>query len=140
MQDSIIPTYHFQKSLTKLAIPKLDDTVNRYLTALKPLLNENEMKKAEEITKNFQANEAPCNLFDSLCFFWWSNYLKLVLKVLDKEIRELDARDKHGNYISEPWFDMYLRARESIVLNYNPFIIFKPDPNLAQMNQVNVFR
>ena len=64
----------------------------------------------------------------------------LVLKVLDKEIRELDARDKHGNYISEPWFDMYLRARESIVLNYNPFIIFKPDPNLAQMNQVNVFR
>ena len=61
LQDSIIPTYHFQKSLTKLAIPKLEDTVNRYLTALKPLLNENEMKIAEEVTKKFQANEAPSN-------------------------------------------------------------------------------
>ena len=30
---------------------------------------------------------------------------------------------------------MYLRARESIVLNYNPFIAFKPDPNPRQMNQ-----
>jgi carnitine O-palmitoyltransferase 2 len=35
----------------------------------------------------------------------------------------------------EPWFDMYLRSRQSIVLNYNPFIAFKPDPNPAQMNQ-----
>lgn len=32
---------------------------------------------------------------------------------------------------------MYLKARESIVLNYNPFIAFKEDPDPAQMNQVN---
>ena len=31
---------------------------------------------------------------------------------------------------------MYLKARESIVLNYNPFIAFKEDPDPAQMNQV----
>lgn len=37
---------------------------------------------------------------------------------------------------------MYLRAREPIVLNYNPFIAFKPDPNSSQMTQVvihNIF-
>ena len=28
----------------------------------------------------------------------------------------------------EPWFDMYLRYRNSIVLNHNPFIAFNPDP------------
>ena len=32
---------------------------------------------------------------------------------------------------------MYLSARESIVLNYNPFIAFVPDPNPQQMDQVN---
>ena len=58
MQDSIIPTYHFQKSLTKLKIPKLEDTINRYLTALKPLLNESEFKQTEEITRKFEKNEA----------------------------------------------------------------------------------
>ena len=72
----------------------------------------------------------------------------------------MDANDKLGNYISgwqekklsnsinnyskiyavifftEPWFDMYLSSRDSIVLNYNPFIAFKNDPNPGQMNQV----
>lgn len=37
----------------------------------------------------------------------------------------------------EPWFDMYLRSRDPIVLNYNPFIAFKPDPNSSQMTQVS---
>ena len=114
LQNSIIPTQHFQKSLTKLKIPKLEDTMNRYLSALKPLLGEAEYKQMEEVSRNFEKNEA---------------------QQLDKEIRELDNQDKHGNYISEPWFDMYLRARESIVLNYNPFICFQPDPNPAQRDQ-----
>ena len=30
---------------------------------------------------------------------------------------------------------MYLKARESIVLNYNPFIAFASDPNPNQMSQ-----
>ena len=34
---------------------------------------------------------------------------------------------------------MYLRDRRSIVLNYNAFIGFIPDPNPHQMNQVNNF-
>ena len=61
LQDSLIPTLHFQKSLTKLKIPKLEDTFDRYLSALKPILNENDWKKAEEITKKFQTSEAICN-------------------------------------------------------------------------------
>lgn len=62
LQNSIIPTYHFQKSLTKLPIPKLEDTITRYLNALKPILDENDLKKAQEIAKKFEANEAIRNL------------------------------------------------------------------------------
>jgi carnitine O-palmitoyltransferase 2 len=76
---SIIPTLHFQKSLTKLKIPKLEDTFNRYLAALKPLLSDDEWKQAEKSARNFQNNEA---------------------QILDKEIRDLDSQSKHSNYIS----------------------------------------
>ena len=58
LQNSIIPTYHFQKSLTKLPIPKIEDTITRYLNALKPILKEDEWKKAEQIARKFQSNEA----------------------------------------------------------------------------------
>ena len=29
----------------------------------------------------------------------------------------------------EPWYDMYLKYRDSIVLNHNPFILATDDPN-----------
>ena len=29
----------------------------------------------------------------------------------------------------EPWYDMYLKYRDSIVLNHNPFILAADDPN-----------
>lgn len=48
----------------------------------------------------------------------------------------MKLNDKTSLFKKEPWFDMYLRARESIVLNYNPFIAFRHDPNPSQMDQV----
>ena len=63
LEESIIPTYHFQKSLTKLKIPKLDDTFDKYLKALKPLLSESEWKDAEKSARSFQANEATSSYF-----------------------------------------------------------------------------
>ncbi|XP_060629518.2 carnitine O-palmitoyltransferase 2, mitochondrial isoform X2 [Anolis sagrei] len=35
-----------------------------------------------------------------------------------------------------PWFDMYLRARESVVLNYNPFMVFNADSKVDYNNQL----
>lgn len=37
----------------------------------------------------------------------------------------------------EPWFDMYLKSRLPIVLNYNPFISFQDDPRPEYQNQVS---
>jgi len=34
-----------------------------------------------------------------------------------------------------PWFDMYLEYRDPLVLNHNPFLVFKAIPELA--NQVH---
>ncbi|XP_006934815.1 carnitine O-palmitoyltransferase 2, mitochondrial isoform X5 [Felis catus] len=35
-----------------------------------------------------------------------------------------------------PWFDMYLCARDSIVLNFNPFMAFNPDPKSEYNDQL----
>jgi len=114
LQESIIPTYHFQKSLPKLPIPKLEDTCERYLNALKPVLNNGEYERTKAITKIFEKNEGA---------------------ELDREIRANDAKQRHSNYISDSWFDMYLSARDPIVLNYNPFIAFVSDPRPEFMTQ-----
>lgn len=39
----------------------------------------------------------------------------------------------------EPWFDMYLKARTPIPINYNPFMAWVPDPNSKYNDQVMKF-
>lgn len=48
-----------------------------------------------------------------------------------------DKKNKHTSYISQPWFDMYLADRKSLVLNYNPFIAFKNDETTTNQVYVN---
>lgn len=108
LQNSKIPTMHFQKSLPRLAIPKLEDTIDRYLTSQKPLLAPEPFEKTRRIAKNFLGYEG---------------------RALHAELLAQDKQNKHTSYISGPWFDMYLKYRDSIVLNHNPFILTTDDPN-----------
>ncbi|XP_056388167.1 carnitine O-palmitoyltransferase 2, mitochondrial [Hyla sarda] len=115
LHKSIVPTMHFQKSLPRLPIPKLEDTVKRYLNAQRPLLDDEQFSKTEQLARNFQNG---------------------VGQQLHEELVRQDKQNKHTSYISGPWFDMYLCARESIVLNFNPFMSFTPDPKPEYNNQL----
>lgn len=107
LHRSIVPTMHFQKSLPRLPVPKLEDTIKRYLNAQRPLLDDEQYSKTEQLARNFQNGEG---------------------KQLHEELVLQDKENKHTSYISGPWFDMYLCAREPIVLNSNPFMSFTSDP------------
>ncbi|XP_038650305.1 carnitine O-palmitoyltransferase 2, mitochondrial isoform X2 [Scyliorhinus canicula] len=113
LHKSIVPTNHFQKSLPRLPIPKLQDTMQRYLTAQRPLLDIDQYRRTEQLAQDFE---------------------KGIGNQLHEELVTQDKRNKHTSYISGPWFDMYLSAREPVVLNYNPFVSFHPDPNPANNN------
>nr|QFF91503.1 carnitine O-palmitoyltransferase [Potamotrygon motoro] len=115
LHESIVPTNHFQKSLPRLPIPKLQDTVRRFLNAQRPLLDNDQYRRTEKVAHDFEQG---------------------VGKQLHEELVAQDKRNKHTSYISGPWFDMYLSARESVVLNFNPFMSFNPDPNPAYNNQL----
>nr|XP_021182304.2 carnitine O-palmitoyltransferase 2, mitochondrial [Helicoverpa armigera] len=106
LQRSKLPTMHFQKSLPRLPIPDLSKTGERYLKALRPLLNDNQYEEAQQRTGNFIAKEG---------------------KIFQEKLIAKDKRNKHTSYISEYWFDLYLRDRVPLPINYNPMIVFQND-------------
>ena len=112
LAPTCVPTKHYQKSLLRLPIPKLEDTCRNYIKTVTPLLTAAELKQTEEVVKAFTAGEGP-RLHD-----------KLVAK---------DKLNKHTSYITDDWFDMYLSARAPLPLNFAPFLVFRQDP-LAQRN------
>ncbi|CAL8309459.1 unnamed protein product [Lota lota] len=115
LHKSIVPSMHYQKSLPRLPVPKLEDTIRRYLAAQKPLLDDDQFKTTENLAKDFQSTTG---------------------KILHEELVAQDKSNKHTSYISAPWFDMYLSARESVVLNFNPFMSFNPDPRAEYNDQL----
>ena len=56
---TIVHTYHFQDSLPRLPIPKLEDTCNRYLDAQKPLLTPEQYEETKRLVEKFQKHEGP---------------------------------------------------------------------------------
>lgn len=115
LHRSIVPTMHYQKSLPRLPVPKLEDTIRRYLAAQRPLLDDEQFSITESVAKDFLGGMG---------------------KQLHEELVAQDKHNKHTSYISAPWFDMYLSARDSVVLNFNPFMSFNPDSKTEYNDQL----
>ncbi|WKY07151.1 hypothetical protein Q1695_006956 [Nippostrongylus brasiliensis] len=116
LQRSVIPSYHFQKSLRRLPIPKLEDSCNRFLASAKVVLNESVYNRTEAVVRSFEKNEGP---------------------ELQKALLDYDKNHKDTSYISEPWFDMYLRSRLPCPVNFNPFMMYAPDPDARYNHQLS---
>ena len=107
-ERSILPSDHFQFSLPRLPIPKLEQTCERYLAALKPILNndENAFNQTRQFVEDFRSGDG---------------------KRLDAQLREQNKLNPHTSYISKSWFEMYLKSRLPLVLNFNFFLVFTED-------------
>lgn len=109
LEKSILPTMKFQKSLPRLPIPKLEKTIERYLSALEPIIeNRDQYLSTVKIAHAFKDNEGAS---------------------LHEQLVKEDKANKETSYISKPWFDMYLKSRAPLVLNFNPFMAWKDDPD-----------
>uniref|UniRef100_A0A8C0XJY0 Carnitine O-palmitoyltransferase 2, mitochondrial n=1 Tax=Castor canadensis TaxID=51338 RepID=A0A8C0XJY0_CASCN len=89
LQHSIVPTMHYQDSLPRLPIPKLEDTIRRYLSAQKPLLDDSQFRKTEQFCKSFENG---------------------IGKELHEQLVAQDKQNKHTSYISGQGFDRHLFA------------------------------
>ncbi|CAH0522542.1 unnamed protein product [Peronospora belbahrii] len=106
VQDTIIPTYHFQKSLLRLPIPKLEDSIQRYLLAVEPLVTPQAFHETKDAVFEFQHG---------------------VGKDLQQALITRDMANAHTSYINQWWLEMYLTDRQPLPINYNPQIQLKMD-------------
>ena len=111
VQDTIIPTYHFQKSLPRLPIPKLEDSLSRYLSAVEPIVTSQELAQTQRAVLEFQNG---------------------VGLALHRALIARDAANTHTSYINQWWLEMYLQDRQPLPIHYNPQIQLKMDPTPAK--------
>jgi len=57
LHRSLLSTDHFQASLPRLPVPKLEDSCRRYIAALSPLLTAEELQRSEKIVHAFRDGE-----------------------------------------------------------------------------------
>ncbi|XP_050519122.1 carnitine O-palmitoyltransferase 2, mitochondrial [Diabrotica virgifera virgifera] len=115
LQNSQIPTMHFQPSLPRLPIPALELSCKRYLAAQKPLLIDEAYRKTESNVEQFRTSSG---------------------KQLQNLLKNYDQMNKHTSYISEFWSDSYLRDRKPIPINYNPMLSVHKDHRPAYNDQL----
>lgn len=116
LQSSPVPSMHFQSSLPRLPVPKLDNTLDRYVKALQPLIPDNVLAAHMKAVDDFRQNDGP---------------------KLQAQLVEFDKANKHTSYITDAWFDMYLRSRDPLPVNSNPYIGFEMDRDPAKNTQLN---
>lgn len=105
LQRSKILTNKFQSSLFRLKIPSLEQTKQRYLTALEPVF-----KDDLRYTKT-------CSLVN--------DFFKTQANDLQAQLLQYDKTQKNTSYINNFWFNMYLSSRIPLPLNFNPFLAWK---------------
>lgn len=113
LEHTIIPTYHFQDSLPKLPVPKLEDTLERYKYFTEPLVPVEQHERTKKLADAFLSGEG---------------------KQLNEALKAKDAA-VYSNYISEPWFDMYLKSRDGLMINVTPQLTFLDNPNQTDQAQ-----
>ncbi|KAM6436351.1 carnitine O-palmitoyltransferase 1, muscle isoform 1-T2 [Liasis olivaceus] len=93
--------YSFQTSLPKLPVPYVEDTVQRYLDSVQPLLDKEKYKQMEALALDFRKNVAPRLQKYLVLKSWWAT-----------------------NYVSDWWEEyIYLRGRGPIMVNSNYYLM-----------------
>jgi len=106
-------TYAHQKSLAKLPIPSLQETIKTFVANLSLLQSPSANAVTKSVAAAFLEKEGP------------------KLQIL---LEEYDAEPGRASYIEEFWSDAYLAPDASVVLNLNPFFLLESGPDTKSSN------
>ncbi|CAH1795027.1 unnamed protein product [Owenia fusiformis] len=98
------PRWDLKKPLPKLPVPRLHDTIGRYLLAIQPLVSDEQYDKTAKLCRDFLESGG-----------------------LGEELQEklLDIADESDNWVYQFWLDdMYMKPRLSLPVNSNPGMVF----------------
>ncbi|RLN70931.1 hypothetical protein BBJ28_00011869 [Nothophytophthora sp. Chile5] len=91
-------------NLPRLAVPQLEETVQRYLASVKPLVGKKEWEDHAALAKAFQTAEGR----------------QLQDQLLKRELKQAAGRAYPFSYIEADWDKMYLGGRYESPINVNP--------------------
>lgn len=104
MVSQLRPLHDDQTVLPRLPVPQLDDTLNKYLKTVKPLVTDEEFHLTEEIVKKFGASEG------------------IAHRLQNKLINRAEATE---NWLSDWWMNAaYLDCRGPLVVWSSPGLVF----------------
>ncbi|KAE8895938.1 hypothetical protein PF005_g2200 [Phytophthora fragariae] len=105
--------------LPRLPVPQLEETVQRYLESVRPLVDAKEWEAHAELAKAFQSAEGR----------------QLQEMLLKRELKQAMGRAYPFSYIEEDWDKMYLGGRYQSPINVNPSygLLDETDGNLEGM-------
>ncbi|KAG5479035.1 hypothetical protein LSCM1_02878 [Leishmania martiniquensis] len=112
LKPSIVPTRHFQRSLPKLPLPPLQDTLQRYLSAAKPLCTPKQLAATSATVAAFLKGEG---------------------RRVHDELRRTDKANPHTSYISSDMFEQALKERCALPLRSHRTWLVRPDPEKQDM-------
>lgn len=112
--NSPLRTFYFQQSMPKLPLPALDATLDGYTAATQPVL-------AKDVHKSL--------LQDISAFRTGSG------RTVQAALAEWDRTHPETSFISDLWFDLYLRDRSALPLNLNPQLTWRGHTNPAKNEQ-----
>ena len=96
--------YNHQNSLPQLPVPHLNQTLEKYLKAVRPLVNDSTFQKTKTLVESFGKNGGK------------GEELQKILQ---------NRANLKQNWLSEWWLEYaYLRARSPIVVHYSPSVSF----------------
>ncbi len=114
IHHSILPSYFFQEGLFPLPIPKLEDTLRRYLRSLQSLVTPAAFARTSALAGALGGEPGAA---------------------LQARLLASAAAKPHTSYISEAWFDAYLTNRAPLPLNLNPQLTWRDDPRPTMQAQ-----
>lgn len=112
-------TFCYQDTLPRIPIPELNETCDKFIEWVQPLLTEKEFAKAKQIVENFKAKGGEG-------------------EKLQKELIKWCERESLLNWTAPFWEDIYLKARTSLVKNGNVFYLIKNKMKALDLPQVNI--
>lgn len=106
-------------NLPRLPVPRLDETVQRYLESVRPLVSTKDWEAHKELAKSFEVTEG-------------RQLQELLLK---RELKQAMGRAYPFSYIEQDWDKMYLGGRYQNPINVNPSygLVDETDGNLQGM-------
>jgi len=112
-------TFINQNNLPRIPIPELNETCNRFIEWVEPLLTKEEFVRTKKIVNKFKSEGGEG-------------------EKLQKELIRWAEREDLSNWTAPFWYDMYLKPRHPLPINSNVFYLLKDKLEGSDLSQTYI--